>query len=119
MTFKNTKYLFSKSQLSLITAALTDNLELPDVLRSVSKRVIDIDNELESCVESGSAYYDEYHVLSPNFDLLDAIVDKEDRIKMMAALHHIVDLKHEKRELGNALSILTEISKKGEIKWKH
>lgn len=50
MTFKDTKYLFSKSQLSLITAALTDNLELPDVLRSVSKRIIDIDNELESCV---------------------------------------------------------------------
>lgn len=116
MTFKDTKYLFSKSQLSLITAALTDNLELPDVLRSVSKRVIDIDNELESCVESGFAYYDEHHVLSPNFDLLDGIVDNEDRSKTMVTLYHIVDIKGEKSKLGNALNLLTEFLKKGEIK---
>lgn len=115
MTFKDTKYLFSKSQLSLITAALTDNLELPDVLRSVSKRIIDIDNEIESCVESGFAYYDEYHVLSPNFGLLDGIVDNEDRSKTMDTLYHIVDIKGEKSKLGNALNLLNEFLKNGEI----
>lgn len=116
MTFKDTKYLFSKSQLSIITSALTDNLELSSVLYSVSKQIIDIDDELESLVKTGIAYYSEGNILSANFDLLDSIVDKAERSKTVTELYRVVDLKREKRELVNALNILTETFKQGEIK---
>lgn len=116
MVFKDTKYLFSKSQLSIITAALTDNLELSAVLYSVSKRIIAIDDELESLVKSGIAYYSDEHILSANFDILDSIVDKADRAKTVTELYHIVDLKREKCGLGSAINLLTEIFKKEEIK---
>lgn len=116
MLFKDTKYLFSKYQLSIITDALTDNLELPAVLHSVSKRIIAIDDELDSLVKSGSAYYDDGNILSPNFAILDGITDKDDRSKTVTTLYHIVDLKREKRKLANAISILTELFNKVEIK---